>query len=65
MWPGVWNGHKGFLTSHGEKWLNPAVLIFCQCNSDKQAATLRKSCPNTGKYGPEKLSIWTLFTQWI
>ena len=25
------------------------------------------SCPNTGKYGPEKtphLDIWTLFTEW-
>ena len=20
--------------------------------------------PNAGKYGPEKLRIWTLFTQW-
>ena len=22
------------------------------------------SGPNAGKYGPEKLRIWTLFTQW-
>ena len=26
--------------------------------------TLRERCPNMGKYRPEKLRIWTLFTQW-
>ena len=24
---------------------------------------LRKKCPNTGKYGPEKVYIWSLFTE--
>ena len=26
---------------------------------------MRERCPNAGKYGPEKLQVRTIFTQWI
>ena len=40
------------------------------CVKSEQIRSFSGQCfpvfiPNTGKYGPEKLRIWTLFTQWF
>ena len=40
-----------------------SVQVFGKDSGLLVCNVVREKCPNTGKYQPEKIRIWTLFTQ--